>query len=44
MREFVAKNATHVAILAVPEDQAQAVFDQMIRAGIQGVLNFAPCV
>ncbi|TXH28765.1 MAG: redox-sensing transcriptional repressor Rex [Elusimicrobia bacterium] len=42
LRDFVNKNETRVAILAVPEDQAQAVFDLMIRAGIQGVLNFAP--
>lgn len=42
LRDFVTKNETRVAILAVPEDQAQAVFDLMIKAGIQGVLNFAP--
>ena len=42
LRDFVAKNETRVAILAVPEDQAQAVFDLLIKAGIQGVLNFAP--
>jgi redox-sensing transcriptional repressor len=42
LKDFISKNRTRVAILAVPEDQAQAVFDQTIKAGIQGILNFAP--
>jgi len=42
LRDFIGKNDTRVAILAVPEDQAQAAFDQLVKAGIQGVLNFAP--
>ncbi len=42
LKDFISKNKTRVAILAVPEDQAQAVFDQTIKAGIQGILNFAP--
>lgn len=31
-----------VAILAVPADAAQGVADQLVAAGIRGILNFAP--
>jgi redox-sensing transcriptional repressor len=31
-----------IGILAVPAEAAQAVADQLIRAGIKGILNFAP--
>jgi redox-sensing transcriptional repressor len=31
-----------VAMLAVPADQAQAVADQLVEAGIKGILNYAP--
>jgi redox-sensing transcriptional repressor len=31
-----------LGILAVPADSAQAVAEQMIAAGIRGILNFAP--
>jgi redox-sensing transcriptional repressor len=31
-----------IAILAVPEDAAQAVADTAVGAGIRGILNFAP--
>ena len=31
-----------LAIVAVPGDEAQAVVDQVVRAGIRGILNFAP--
>jgi redox-sensing transcriptional repressor len=33
-----------VALLAVPEAQAQTVADRLVRAGIRGILNFAPVV
>jgi len=33
-----------VGLLAVPETQAQAVTDRLVRAGIRGILNFAPVV
>lgn len=39
---FVKEHAILVAILAVPEPAAAAIFDQLTAAGIQGVLNFAP--
>lgn len=31
-----------VAILAVPQDQAQKVANRLVRAGIRGILNFTP--
>jgi redox-sensing transcriptional repressor len=31
-----------VAMLAVPAEKAQAVADQLIEAGIKGILNYAP--
>ncbi|HMP79369.1 MAG TPA: redox-sensing transcriptional repressor Rex [Pirellulaceae bacterium] len=33
-----------LAIIAVPAEQAQATADQLVTAGIQGILNFAPVV
>ena len=38
----VVKQGIHIAILCVPSDQAQAVADQAVAAGIRGILNFAP--
>jgi redox-sensing transcriptional repressor len=32
-----------LAIVAVPRAAAQATVDQLVSAGIKGVLNFAPC-
>ena len=31
-----------IAVLAVPAEHAQAVLDQLVRAGFRAVLNFAP--
>lgn len=42
MAEFIAINEIKVAIICVPEIVAQTVFDDLVRAGIRGVLNFAP--
>jgi redox-sensing transcriptional repressor len=39
---FVAKHRIVVAVLAVPDAVASAVFEQLIDAGIRGVLNFTP--
>jgi redox-sensing transcriptional repressor len=38
----VEKYSARLAILAVPADNAQDVADQLISAGIRGLLNFAP--
>src|SRR5690606_872006 len=40
LKDFVAERSVEVAIIAVPESSAALVFDDMIRAGIRGVLNF----
>jgi redox-sensing transcriptional repressor len=33
-----------IALLAVPREAAQEAADQLVRAGIKGILNFAPVV
>ena len=33
----------HLAILAIPADVAQTIADQLVSAGIRGILNLAPC-
>ena len=38
----VQKQQIRLAILAVPADSAQEVVDQIVAAGVRGVLNFAP--
>jgi redox-sensing transcriptional repressor len=35
-------HSVRLAILAVPADNAQEVADQLVAAGIRGILNFAP--
>ena len=39
---FVQRTGARIGILAVPASGAQAVCDQMVDAGIRGILNFAP--
>jgi redox-sensing transcriptional repressor len=39
---FVAAHAIRLAILAVPAESAQVVTNDLVVAGIDGVLNFAP--
>jgi AT-rich DNA-binding protein len=38
----VAANNYQIAVLAVPADAAQELADRAVRAGIKGILNFAP--
>jgi len=38
----VQKHNIRLAILAVPADSAQEVADQLVAAGVRGLLNFAP--
>jgi redox-sensing transcriptional repressor len=38
----VEKHGIRLAIIAVPADAAQQVADQLVAAGIRGLLNFAP--
>lgn len=42
IREYVQEERARLAILAVPADVAQDVSDDLVNAGIQGILNFAP--
>ena len=42
MAAAVKKLSIQLGILAVPADAAQQVADDMIAAGVRGVLNFAP--
>lgn len=39
---LIEKQGVKLAILAVPAEHAQAVADQLIDAGVRGLLNFAP--
>ena len=40
--EFVRQNGVKMAILTVPAAAAQEVANQLVNAGITGILNFAP--
>lgn len=42
LQEIVRRERVDIGIIAVPADQAQAVYDAFADAGIQAVLNFAP--
>ena len=42
LRKSVAAHKTSLALLCVPAESAQRVAEQMIAAGIRGILNFAP--
>ncbi|MFZ4698244.1 MAG: redox-sensing transcriptional repressor Rex, partial [Phycisphaerales bacterium] len=42
LQEAVRRSGAQLGIVAVPPDEAQDVADALVRAGIQGVLNFAP--
>ncbi len=42
LQETIRTHAIRLAILAVPAEVAQDVADQLVDAGIRGLLNFAP--
>jgi redox-sensing transcriptional repressor len=42
MAEVIARDGIHVGVIAVPAADAQAVADQLVLAGVKGILNFAP--
>jgi redox-sensing transcriptional repressor len=42
MPKLVRSHSVRLGILSVPAPAAQEVADQMVRAGIRGILNFAP--
>ncbi|QLK86463.1 redox-sensing transcriptional repressor Rex [Staphylococcus sp. 17KM0847] len=42
LKETIKKQKLEVVIIATPEDAAQTVTDQLVSAGIKGILNFTP--
>lgn len=40
--EVVRRSGAQLGVIAVPPDEAQAVAEQLLAAGIRGILNFAP--
>lgn len=44
LKKFCRENAVKMAILSVPAASAQAVANQLIEAGVMGILNFSPIV
>lgn len=42
MAEMIQSNGITLAMLAVPAENAQSVADQLIQAGVRGILNYAP--
>ncbi len=42
LKQLVPKCRAELGILTVPSDAAQAVANQMVQAGLRGVMNFAP--
>ncbi len=44
LKRFVQENTVKMAILSVPAAAAQTVANQLIEAGIMGILNFSPIV
>ncbi|EGW38403.1 MULTISPECIES: redox-sensing transcriptional repressor Rex [unclassified Desulfosporosinus] len=44
LAEVVKQNRTQIGIVAVPAAVAQEIADQLIQAGVQAILNFAPVV
>jgi redox-sensing transcriptional repressor len=44
LKESVPKLGAELGVITVPSDAAQAVADQMVGAGLKGLMNFAPVV
>lgn len=44
LESFVSDEKIRLAILCVPAETAQEVANELVHAGIQGILNFSPCV
>jgi redox-sensing transcriptional repressor len=43
LASLVMKKHIQIGIISVPKEQAQAIADVMVRAGIRAIWNFAPC-
>lgn len=44
MSAFIGKHNVQLAILCVPAEHAQQVANELVKSGIQGILNFSPVV
>lgn len=44
LKEFVSQNNVRMSILCVPPEEAQEVVNDLVEAGVTGVMNFAPTV
>ena len=44
LKEVAKQNRTQIGIISVPGAAAQEIADQLIKAGVQAILNFAPVV
>lgn len=42
LRRLMQEHRYQLAMIAVPAEQAQAVADQLVQAGMRGILNYAP--
>ena len=42
MREAIQRDDIRIAMLAVPAEHAQTVADQVVKAGVRAILNYAP--
>jgi redox-sensing transcriptional repressor len=42
LEEVIVRDGIRLAMLAVPAEAAQPVTDRLVKAGVQGILNFAP--
>jgi len=42
LKSTCTRNNIRLAVIAVPENQAQAVCDELVACGIQGIMNIAP--
>ena len=44
LREIIVREGIRVAILTVPSPVAQQVAEELVAAGVTGILNFAPAM
>lgn len=44
LESFLSEQKVRIAILCVPAEFAQGVTNRLVKAGIQGILNFSPAV
>jgi len=44
LAEFITEKVVRMAILCVPPEEAQEVANQLVEAGVTGIMNFAPTV